>query len=173
MQLRVGVMQRQGTCNRCGQCCGAEGSPYQHNPWPSTWPGAFRTWQLANLIAVWPQALLFGVVDKVTGGIGPNEDVDSIRVTGPGGGMYYYVWVPGHAVCRDISAGHDGSSYSLECPFLKPDPGGGTRPCGLVGTNQDDSFRIACEGEPPEQKTVEEVAQWQLRHPLCSYTWVE
>lgn len=164
---------RNGSCDRCGQCCGAEGSPYQKNPWPSTWPDAFHNWQLADLIAMWPQALLFGVVSKVDGTIGPDSDVGSIRVTGAGGGLYYYVWAEGHAVCRDTSSGHDGSSYSLECPFLQPDPGDGSRPCGLVGTSRDDDFRIACEQEPPEEKTVNEVTLWETRHPLCSYTWVE
>lgn len=173
-------MQRQGTCNRCGQCCGAEGSPYQRNPWPSPWYDAngncaFRNWQYENLLAVWPQAVLFGVLSK-TGGGGcdiPDPLYGAIRVTGAGGGMYYWVWVPGHAVCRDTSVGHDGSSYSVECPFLKPDPGDGTRPCGLVGTNRDNDFRVACESAPPLEKTVEQAAQWEERHPLCSYTWIE
>lgn len=167
-------MQRQGTCNRCGQCCGAEGSPHQRNPWPSTWPGAFRNWQLVDLIAVWPQALLFGVISKVDGEIGPDTDYGTTRITGGGAPRdYYWVWIDGYSVCKDTSPGHDGSAYSLECPFLLPDPGDGSRPCGLVGTGQDNSFRVACEGEPPEYKTVDEVTQWQTRHPLCSYTWVE
>lgn len=164
-------MQRMGVCNRCGQCCGADGSPHQKNPWPSTWPQAFRNWQLDDVITMWPQALLFGVLDKIDGTVGPVEDHGMARVTGQGGGIYYYVWILGHAVCKDTSAEHDGSSHSPECPFLKPDPGDGTRPCGLVGTNEDSAFRMACEPEPPIEKSADEVVVWETRHPLCSYWW--
>lgn len=170
-------MQRMGTCNRCGQCCGADGSPEQRNPWPSAWYSSasrcsFRRWQLADVLESKPILLLFNVLQKEDGSIGaPDPLYNSVRITGPGGGRYYYVWTPGHAICRDISAGHDGSSYSLECPFLLPDSGDSTRPCALVGTNQDDIFRVACEPEPLMEKTAEQVTQWQQRHPLCSYTW--
>ena len=165
-------MQRTGTCNRCGQCCGADGSPEQRNPWPRTWPEAFRNWRLEDVIAMFPQALLFGIITKGDGSIGKSQEYGTTRIAGGGPPRnYYWAWVPGHAVCKDTSPGHDGSQYSLECPFLKDDPGDGTRPCGLVGTGQDDAFRLACEPEPPMEKTPEEVGVWQQRHPLCSYTW--
>lgn len=163
-------MQRQGVCEKCGQCCGAEGSPYQANPWPKTWPHDFRRRRLENLVAHWPQAMLFGIINKEENTIGPVQQYGSIRITGPGGGLYHYIWVPGHAVCKHLPP-YDGTNWSLECPFLKDDPGDGTRPCGLVGTKQDNAFRVACEGEPPLEKTPEEVTEWQLRYPLCSYTW--
>lgn len=28
------AFQRTGSCEKCGQCCGAEGSPNQESPWP-------------------------------------------------------------------------------------------------------------------------------------------
>ena len=183
------TLYRHGVCNRCGQCCGAEGSPHQHNPWPGIWPESLYTWQLDNLVAKWPHALLFGIISKGDGTIGPSQTHGSVRVTGKGGGVYHYVWVPGHAACKDISEAHDGSEYSLECPFLKPDPGDGTRPCGLVGTNENEAFRLACHeghgglGIPRLQIddkvrsrgdviTAEEiVARWFEDHPACSFTW--
>lgn len=177
------ILTRQGTCDRCGQCCGADGSPYQDNPWPKRWywtdgSCAFANRDLADLLAVWPQAVMFGVIAKAGGGCEiPDPLYGSIRVTGPGGGMYYWVWVPGHAVCKDTSPGHDGSAYALECPFLKPDPGDGSRPCGLVSTNSDNAFRVACEAQPPATKTEAEVINvvdgWATLHPACSYTWAE
>lgn len=165
---------RVGTCNRCGQCCGAEGSPHQRNPWPSRWPNSFRTWQLADLIAVWPQALLFGITDKAGGTIEPRTAYGSALIRGDGTPQrYYWVWVEGHAVCKDTSQGHEGTSYSLECPFLRPDSGDGLRPCGLVGTEQDHAFRVACESQPPKRKTADAVMRWKARHPLCGYTWIK
>lgn len=165
-------MIRTGDCNRCGQCCGASGSPQQDSPWPKVWPSSFRRWALDDLIGMWPHALLFGIISKGDDTIGPAQTNGTVRIAGGGPPSdYYYVWVDGHAVCKDTSVAHDGSSYSLECPFLKDDPGDGSRPCGLVGTNNDGDFRIACEPEPPLNKTPEEVAKWEARHPLCSYTW--
>lgn len=165
-------MLRTGSCNRCGQCCGADGSPYQHNPWPRRWPRAVRNWHLADLVDQWPQALLFGTITKGDGTIGSTTDYGTTRITGGGPPRdYYWAIVPDNGICKDISGAHDGSSYSLECPFLLPNPGDGTRPCGLVGTNEDNAFRVACEIAPPMEKTAEEVVQWQMRHPLCSYIW--
>jgi hypothetical protein len=166
------LYNRVGDCNRCGQCCGAEGSPEQRNPWPKSWPFGWRWRALDEIITFWPQALLFGIIDKGNGQVGKSQDNGTTRISGGGPPRdYYWVWIDGHAVCKDTSPGHDGASYSLECPFLIDDPGDGTRSCGLVGTNNDNDFRVACEQEPQSGKTVEEVAQWQARHPLCSYTW--
>jgi len=167
-------MQRRGDCNRCGQCCGAEESPYQDNPWPIKWYDAnsrcwIQDWLLEHLLSIWPQAALLGVTSKADGRIQlPNPLHGSTQIADE---IYYWVWVPGHAVCKDISLEHDGSSYSLECPFLKPDLGDGARPCALINTNHDNAFRVACEPHPLLEETVERVADWQMRHPLCSYIW--
>jgi hypothetical protein len=116
---------------------------------------------------------MFGIMNKGNSEIGKAQEYGQVRITGPNGGRYYYVWVPGHAVCKDTSVDHDGTSYSLECPFLKDDPGDGTRPCGLVDSREDNAFRVACEAEPPMNKTAEEVTEWFNNHPDCSYIYVE
>lgn len=164
------AFNRSGECNRCGQCCGASGSPEQRNPWPGYWPSAFRTWSLDDINVSWPQSTMLGVTQLGEDLIGVETPTGFYRVQGI---PYYYVWVPGHAVCKDTSVAHDGSSYSLECPFLKDDPGDGTRPCALVGTQDDGAFKKACDdGIPPLVKdTQAEVDQWFQRHPLCSFIY--
>ena len=164
---------RQGECNRCGQCCGADGSPNQANPWPKNWFEHHRNWLHSTFSAIWPYAALFGVVQ---GGDGkPSKILDNGTTRIAGGGPprdFYWAWVDGRP-CKDTSVAHDGSDHSLECPFLMDDPGDGSRPCGLVGTNNDADFRIACYPEGPlEFQRQAEVDQWNDDHPLCSYTWV-
>lgn len=165
--------QRTGTCNRCGQCCGADGSPNQANPFPSNWPDALRHWSLDDINELCPQLSMCGLsqLGEDLVGVPPGDEVGLFRVTGK---PHYYVWVPGAALCKDTSAAHDGSSYSLECPFLANDPGDGSRPCALVGSNDDGAYLKFCYPEGPlEFATQAMVDQWQTDHPLCSHDWVE
>jgi hypothetical protein len=122
------------------------------------------------LIEIHPILSMFGLTGVGEDTIGIPNPVGSFRI---GGKLYYYVWVPGHAVCKDISAAHDGSAWSLECPFLKSDPGDGTRLCALVGSKEDGTWKKECEPYPPETASAEYAAEWQHWFPDCSYTWVE
>jgi hypothetical protein len=175
-------MIRQGECNLCGDCCGVNGV----NPWPRIYAQtnkqtgdfepSFRHWaDLQTVIDMWPHALWFGVLNKGDGAISvPDPPYGSTRVTGQGGGLYHYVWVGDVGVCKDTSAGHDGTSYDPVCPFLKDDPGDGTRPCALVGTNRQYAYDQRCSRDSgvPTEKSPEDVTTWQAEHPNCSYTWV-
>lgn len=152
-------MQRMGTCNRCGQCCGADGSPEQNSPWPNTWPEALRDWQEEDL------PVIFQMVGH------PAFGAAVARVFRISGKNYRSIWVPGHGLCEDKPPWGDVATYSEECPFLMDDPGDGTRPCALVGTLYEAIWMVLCQPEPPEEKSAAQVAQWQARHPLCSYTW--
>jgi hypothetical protein len=166
-------MQRTGACNRCGQCCGAEGAPNQANPWPKNWFGTHRNWQHDRFASVWPYAALFGIVPGGDGKSSKSLESGTTRIAGGGPPRnFYWVWVDGRP-CKDTSLAHDGSSYSLECPFLLPDPGDGSRPCGLAGTNHDASYLSVCYPEGPEAfETQAMVDQWEADHPLCSHSWV-
>lgn len=165
--------QREGDCNRCGQCCGADGSPQQENPWPKNWFESHQNWALADWEGHFDYMNLFGIVPGPDGKPVKNQDVGSVRFAGGGKArMYYYTWVDGRPV-KDTSAAHDGSSHSLECPFLAADPGDGTRPCGLVGEIDQARITNSCWFEQPvifDQRSKDE---WEEKHPLCSYTWVE
>lgn len=165
--------QRQGTCNRCGQCCGAEGSPNQRNPWPRNWFESHRNWQYVHFESQFQYMDLFGIVAGPDGKPVKQQDVGSVRFTGGGGPRdYYYVWVDGRP-CKDTSAAHDGSSHSLECPFLADDPGDGTRPCGLVGEIDQSRIDVTCWFEEPVIFEQRQKDEWEASHPLCSYGWVE
>jgi len=143
-------------------CCGREGSPQQRSPWPSTWPGALRTWRAEDL----------PVMVRLAGSPAHGGQVSGrVRI---GKKWYNWAWVPGEGLCKEEG--------DVECPFLMPDPGDGTRPCALYGQTEaipalgvslHEIWQTMCESEPPETKTAEEVTQWQQRHPLCSYEWVE
>ena len=166
---------RQGTCNRCGQCCGADGSPNQANPFPQNWPLALRKWSLDDAVnELCPQLGMFGM-QNMGDEIGvPIEDNNGLyRV---GGKPFYYVWVPNEGCCKDTSTAHDGSTHSLECPFLKPTEGdpNNIRPCALVGTQDDGAYQKFCYPEGPERFEIQaHLDQWETDHPLCTHSWVE
>jgi len=161
-------------CNRCGQCCGADGSPNQANPWPVNWLESHYEWGHTAFNDQWPYAILFGLIPDGDGKPVKSVEHSMIRVTGQGGGKYYYVWVDGRP-CKDISASHDGTSHSLECPFMKDDPGDGSRPCGLAGSaaRLADYMTVCYPEAPDEFPSLESVQQWHDDHPLCPVLWIE
>lgn len=167
---------RQGTCNRCGQCCGADGSPNQANPFPSDWPEALRKWSLDDAVQeLCPQLGMFGLQNLGGGsdeiGVPEAYKHGGYRVKGK---QYYYVWITGQGCCKDTSPGHDGSQYSLECPFLLPNPGDGSRPCALVGSQDEGAYLKFCYPEGPESfPNQRSLDFWLADHPLCSHYWIE
>ena len=168
-------MIRTGTCNRCGQCCGADGSPIQDNRFPYYFPDGVRTWLLANFELNFPYARMVGLEE------GPNGEVHKIQDYGNHnilGNKIYWRWVPDHAICKNLEPYDDPETYSLECPWLLPDPGDGTRPCVFPGTKYQEDWERGCsdiptEGiyNPPLHFDAEQLSFWQAAHPLCSYTW--
>lgn len=153
---------RVGECNRCGQCCGSPGSPYRDSPWPDPWPEALRTWRVSTIEGNLPVVLLAGFPPLG----GPRAF--AVRVANR---TYRGIWVEGHGLCADAPPWGDPSAFEEMCPFLMAQQPDGTYPCALVGTRWEYIWTAMCEGEPPMEKTAEQVAQWQQRHPLCSYTW--
>jgi hypothetical protein len=156
------MLTRQGTCNLCGQCCGADGSPNQDNPWPDNWPGALERWDTDYLLSVYPMFSVF--VHPAKGG----ELSGRARI---GNQWHRFIWVPGEGLCKDLPPYGSTASYSLECPLLLPDPGDGTRPCALVGTEHGYIQQKMCEPRGPLEMTEEQATQWAADHPLCSHTW--
>jgi len=160
-------MIRQGSCNRCGQCCGADGSPEQDNPWPDTWPEDLRNWQEGDITSsFWIFQVIFQVIKHPKYG---GSSSGTMRV---GGKNYRYIWVLGHGLCKDRPPWGNTASFSEECPFLMDDPGDGTRPCAFVASPPFDVvWEHDCQPAPPMQKTPEEVVIWFARHPECSYRY--
>lgn len=159
------MKQRTGECNRCGQCCGAEGSPEQRSPWPGNWPEVLRGQRHEDLVSHMP---LFALINFRP------SDPDTQRYGGfalPGMGAFHWIWIPGAGLCKDLPPYGNPSTYSKECPLLLDDPGDGTRPCALIGSQWESVWRVMCEPEPPMEKTPEEVGVWQQRHPECSYRY--
>lgn len=165
----VVILKRYGECNQCGQCCGAEGSPEQASPWPRNWPIALRNWQYEDILQVWPQAILFGLIKKEL----PDENVGPVKLAGYvflHGGRYHWIYVEKQGICKDLPP-YGTPPYSLECPLLDGRSGDKMRPCALFGTDFEWMWDRACQSEPPVEKSQSQVEQWQKRHPLCSYKW--
>ena len=170
--------QRTEACDHCGDCCGANG---QHNTGLG-WE-VLRTWDLSDVAESYNLWMLFGLGwNPQLEEIEPEASEGFHRVRGT---PYYYTWQElragkGHLPCKDTSAAHDGSSYNTECPFLKDDPGDGSRPCALVGTGDDGARFKFCRPEEhpidyvPENDIWDQrsVDQWQADHPNCSYEFV-
>ena len=170
--------QRTEACDHCGDCCGSNGMHNCSLGWE-----VLRTWSLGDVAESYNLWTLFGLGwNPVLERIEPEADYGSYKVRGKN---YYFVWQElrpgkGHLPCKDTSAAHDGSSYSVECPFLQDDPGDGSRPCALVGS-QDEGARIKfCRPEErpdyvPENDIYDERSklQWEADHPNCSYVFVE
>lgn len=168
--------RREGVCLDCGECCGSNGvSPFPKLGWE-----AVNKWSLDDIVVSYAlfSLLGFGQVGEDEVGVVNNEG--SYKITGKN---HYYTWQhtgKGTIPMKDISVAHDGSSYNQECPFLKDDPGDGTRPCALKGTQEDGSRKKFCR---PEENTEYVPAndiwddsskeQWETDHPSCSYTWIE
>jgi Fe-S-cluster containining protein len=165
--------QRLGECNRCGQCCGAPGGPDRRTPFPRNAETHLRHNSLDDVNKLCPQLTMLGLTMIAEDTIGVASTTGHYRVQGQ---RFYYVWLPKLGVMKDASAAHDGSAPEPECPFLLPDPGpgdpaAGTRPCGLVGTNDDGAYKTWCEQEPTSPRDEKFVLEWQQRYPGCSYSW--
>lgn len=170
--------QRTGGCNDCGDCCGGNG---QHNT--SLGWEVLRGWSLADVSESYNLWTLFNLGwNPTTERVEPLSQNGSYRVRGKN---YYFTWKElqprkGHLPCKDTSAAHDGSSFSVECPFLQADPGDGSRPCALKGTQDEGARTKFCRPEErPDYNPAadiwneQSVLQWQTDHPNCSYVFVE
>lgn len=157
------MYQIQGECNRCGQCCGAPGSPNRDSPWPNNWPEAVRNWSISALQTHLPMFTVTGHPDL--GG----QRAFAARI---GNKTYRGIWIPGHGLCADAAPFGDESAYEEQCPFLGAQQPDDSYPCGLVGTPFEAVHTIQCApmGEFWSDTSVEE---WQTNHPLCSYEFVE
>lgn len=163
---------RQGSCNRCGQCCGADGSPNQLSPWPKNWPEAIRNWQYTDFATVMGQAGVVGLQANIQNGtVEKVEDYGQFNIKGK---KIQWRWVPNNGLCKNLTPPEDPDTWSHECPMLLPDPGDGSRPCALVNTKHEWMYTASCFPEGPLQfRTAAEVDQWTTDHPLCSHSWIE
>ena len=168
--------RREGTCNDCGDCCGANGEcPFPINGWE-----VIRNWDTTSINISYPHYKLLGLGDVGGGVIGIIENEGHIQIRGT---KYYWTWQEtskgGHVPMKDTSAAHDGSSYLPECLLLEDDPGDGSRPCAIAGTQYDNVRAQFCRPEERDDYVAADdiwndrsKEQWENDHPNCSYTWV-
>lgn len=160
---------RSGDCNHCGECCGSNG---QYNI-TETWE-EHRKWELSEVQEHLPLWTLLGLAwnpeEEI---IMPESDTGSVRIIGT---LYPYAWelLPSGKGHVPVKPG------TTECPFLQDDPGDGSRPCALVGSQEEGARTKYCRpeerSEPPERYNIwteESKNQWQADHPNCSYIFEE
>jgi hypothetical protein len=170
--------RRTGSCDQCGECCGSNGSYPTSIGWE-----AVRSWSLDDVSESYSLWTLFGLgYNPQVEQIEPESSEGFHRVRGT---PHYYTWKElrsgkGHLPCKDISPAHDGSQHNTECPFLLDDPGDGSRPCALVGSNDEGARQRFCRPETrPEYVPENDIwnqrskEQWEADHPNCSYVFVE
>lgn len=150
-------MQRTGTCNRCGECCGYPNpSGKQCNPWPGNWPEALRTWEQTFLEANIP---IFRYLRHPQFG---GAQFGSVKIQGT---THHWIWAPGKGLCTDLPAYGDPSTYDQRCPFLNG------KQCALVGTPAQFVYDEYCSKFPPLELGPEQVAEFFTNCPSCSYVY--
>jgi len=152
-------MMREGFCNRCGQCCGAPGSPEQDSPWPNDWPESVRTWSMGSL-----PPILQLTSTPYHGGARFGQVI-------VGSDVCHWIWVGGHGLCRDKEPYGDETTYDDTCPFLLDPLEDGTVPCAFVGTYLESIWETMCKPSPKQTMSERNILLWRRRHPKCSYTW--
>lgn len=155
---------RNGTCNRCGECCGfpraSDGG--QNNPWPRGWPSDIRNWSPESIQTHLP--ILQFADDMMSAPSGQF----TLRGT-----AVHWIWVPGKGLCTDLPAYGDVATHDQRCPLLAAKQGDGTVPCMLVGTRYQEIYDLQCAPVPPILfETQEQVDAWFTNCPSCSYTYV-
>ena len=161
---------RQGECNRCGECCGGSGKA---PPWPASYLNGKLRWKLEDVQAYWPHVELIGVSQAEDGRIVVTTTSGQIRIRG---NRYDWEW-------DDVGWVRPGTN---ECPLLQLDPGDGTRPCALIGTQYEQYKDASCgdgvqlQGYPQfvyeDDDTFtayEKLEDWMEEYPSCSYTYEE
>ena len=162
--------RRTGVCEDCGECCGANGMCPTSKGWE-----AVRNWSLDDVSESYNLWTLFGLgLNPQTETIEPESESFTYKVKGKN---YSGIWHEfetgnGHVPCKNET--------NVECPFLMDDPGDGTRPCALKGSQDEGSRTKFCRPEEnpeyvPENDiwTQRMVDQWQEDHPNCSYIFEE
>lgn len=153
------AFQRQGECNRCGECCGypraTDGG--QNNPWPGDWPDAIVDWTVEALSNEIPVFKLTGH-PRLGGKTSGTVRIDRTN--------YSWAWVPGFGLCKSAS--------DHACPVLGKRQSDGSVPCGVYGTQWHEIWAILCAPAPPLVLEAEaEVQRWFANCPSCSYTYRE
>lgn len=160
--------QRTGVCSNCGQCCGSNGLQ-PTNAGVET----INKWSLDDVSESFNLWMLFGLGwNPQTETIEPESPTFSYKVKGK---TYTGVWFNNGRWTVPQK-----SPTNVECPFLMDDPGDGTRPCALVGSQDEGARTKFCRPEENPEYVPERdihsqrsMERWVMQHPLCTYMFIE
>lgn len=141
---------REGTCNRCGECCGypraTDGG--QNNPWPLNLEEMLTQYSDEAIL----QISFFKYISRPD-----SHRRGTIRT---GGRTFIYTWTD-QGFCNRYG--------NIRCPFLLDDEA--QHPCGIYGTELQGLFDENCKIVPAEQMDIDSLMFWIEHCPSCSYTW--
>lgn len=151
---------RNGTCERCGECCQTHIQPdgTMTTPWPADLSTSTRSWLDSDITFNLP---IFKWIEhpKLN-----NKTSGRVRI---GNRNMDYVFSTQYGLVK--------SEAVPECPALLPATGNSTeRLCGLHNTVAHEVWQKMCEPVPPLVfETKEKLDRWNSNCPSCSYTWTE
>jgi len=160
------IYLRQGECNWCGQCCNSGytfgGDAPDGSPWGRNFLTKRQTWD-DDSFNLYVQLTQFIERNKL------NLQSDNVKYRGK---TYYWIFDDDGVFCTDLPPYGDTSAYSTKCPFLKLHGETEDHPteCMVYKTRIWDE---RCGILPPNRFNDQQVAEWQVSHPACSYTWSE
>lgn len=113
------LYSRSGSCNLCGECCGAGdgsvyGPPLRGHQHLNNLYDADNPWHIRAFPSVFQ---------------GAESNYGAVALPGM---VVHWAWIPDIGLCTDLEP-YGEPPYSPQCPLLMPDPGDGTRPCVLYG----------------------------------------
>lgn len=155
------MLQKMGSCNNCGQCCGCETAPNRMSPFPRRWPEAVRNWTIASIEE---NAPIFRIIGHPSLGA---QRQGTFRL---GNNTFRWTWVTGHGLNANAPPWGDETAYEPQCPVLLPREPDGSYPCGVEGTE----WEIVCDALGCRERGMPEFleeASWEqyiTDHPLCS-----
>ena len=158
-------MIRQGTCNRCGDCCDSESG----FPVDKLWPDSVRNWLAADVDALFPHGQLLGLGQDANGKLIIVDRYGNFTLRG---NKIYWRWVSRQGLCTNAEPYDDENTFEVKCPLLLDDTGNGRRECALVGTRYESLWLRTCNNMAPVEFTQAEVSEWMALNPNCSYTWM-
>jgi len=157
---------RTGTCNQCGECCGYPRltDSGQNNAWANDFPESIANWSKEDIENYLP---IFKIVGH------PNHGGKLYGMSLINDVRCFWIWVPGHGLCKDKTPHGDLTTYDIRCPFLSEKLSDGTVPCLLYNTHRKFVWDKLCQPVPPNKfDTQEQVDNWFINCPSCSYEYV-
>ncbi len=161
------IYKRTGECNQCGECCGYPRSSDggQNNPWASDIIESVNGLSTEAVESELPILTLIGVLVK------RGKTYGCVSIANR---RCFWIYVPGHGICTDLTPHGDLGFYDQRCPFLDKKRANGAVQCILYNTGEKHVWDKLCQPVPPDIfDNPKNLGEWKRNCPSCSYVFVE